>query len=410
MDTTTVSRAARRADRRERGVMGLLVSTAETVGIAAGVAVGVSLLTLGIVLLVLRRRRVPPEARVYGILRELDLRMAQLGADLSLELERTREESRRARNLGELGWTIELETVMQRTLDAAMQLEAVDAALVTVADAADLPVTRASGLSDEEVQQLAIERPRSSRIQSMTISYADEPRPSSDLPPVSASIAVPIEARGRTIGVVSVFTRDARAVFADETEQELEDLASRAGPAIENARRFQEARRLAEVDAKTGLHNDRYFDTALAREVAGASRYGRRLALLILDVDDFKQINDRYSRVVGDNVLRHVAERLSSVVRADDVACRMGGAADEFGVILREATASDAQRLYIRLRERLEESPVPGVPPVTVSGGIAGYGGREEPDEFRFRADTALNAAKHAGKGRVELTPQLNGR
>ena len=65
MDTTTVSRAARRADRRERGVMGLLVSTAETVGIAAGVAVGVSLLTLGIVLLVLRRRRVPPEARVY---------------------------------------------------------------------------------------------------------------------------------------------------------------------------------------------------------------------------------------------------------------------------------------------------------------------------------------------------------
>ena len=98
MDTTTVSRAARRADRRERGVMGLLVSTAETVGIAAGVAVGVSLLTLGIVLLVLRRRRVPPEARVYGILRELDLRMAQLGADLSLELERTRDESRRARN------------------------------------------------------------------------------------------------------------------------------------------------------------------------------------------------------------------------------------------------------------------------------------------------------------------------
>jgi diguanylate cyclase (GGDEF)-like protein len=281
----------------------------------------------------------------------------------------------------------------------------VDAALVTVADAADLPVTRAQGLSDEEVDQLAIERPQSSRIQSMTIAYVPDPRASAELPPVSGSVAVPIEARGRTVGVLSVFSRDEVAVFPSETEQALEDLAARAGPAIDNARRFQEARRLAEVDARTGLHNERYFETALAREVAGASRYGRRLALMVLDVDDFKQINDRFSRVVGDSVLRGVAERLSSVVRADDVACRMGGAADEFGIILREATPSDAERLYIRLRDRLQERPVPGVPAITLSGGISAYDRREDPEQFRLRADTALNDAKRAGKGRVEVAP-----
>ena len=99
--------------------------------------IGASLLSIGIAVLVMRRyrnRRGSPEERVSALVRELDLRMRQLGEDLSDELERTKEESRRSRYLGELAWTIELEEVMRRTLDAAAGLEGVEAALVTALD------------------------------------------------------------------------------------------------------------------------------------------------------------------------------------------------------------------------------------------------------------------------------------
>src|SRR5712692_3358613 len=294
-----------RLPREKRGLMGLLFSTAETVGIAAGVAVGASLLSFGTAVLVLRRLRRfrgSPEERVSALVRELDLRMRQLGEDLSEELERTKEESRRSRYLGELAWTIELEEVMRRTLDAAAALEGVDAALVTALDETGEPMTKGAGLSEEEVRQLELDqRAGSGRVQSLTISYLPVPGAASDNPPpVATSLQVPIEARNRTIGVVSVFSRDELGPFPEQTQQALADLAARAGPALDNARRYLEARRLADLDARTGLHNSRYFDETLAREVARARRYSRKLTLVVFDLDDFKQINDRSkSHLVG---------------------------------------------------------------------------------------------------------------
>ena len=88
------------------------------------------------------------------------------------------------------------------------------------------------------------------------------------------------------------------------------------GPAIENARRFREARQQADLDALTGLHNRRYFHETLAREIARAHRYNRRLALIVFDLDDFKAINDRIGHLAGDAVLAEVAERVREVVRA----------------------------------------------------------------------------------------------
>src|SRR5215831_8031893 len=192
----------------------LAFSTWETVAIAVGVAVGASLLTLGIVLLViryLRKRRGSPEERVSALVRELDMRMRRLGESLSEELERTKEESRRSRYLGELAWTIEIEEVMRRTLSAAAELDGVDAALITALDENGQPMTRGSGLSDEEVQQLELDqRPGSGRVQSRTISYAPVPSAGGgrDPAPVALSLQIPIEARNRTIGVLSVFSRD----------------------------------------------------------------------------------------------------------------------------------------------------------------------------------------------------------
>src|SRR5207237_10070449 len=120
-------------------------------------------------------------------------------------------------------------------------------------------------------------------------------------------------------------------------------LAKRAGPAIGNARRFREARQLADLDALTGLHNRRYFHETLAREVARAHRYGRQLALVIFDLDDFKAINDRIGHLSGDGVLAETAERVRDVVRSADIACRVGG--HDFAVILPDSSTADADHL-----------------------------------------------------------------
>src|SRR6476620_9349277 len=280
------------------GLRLVIFSSWETVGIAAVVAVGASMLVIGlasILLRRLRRHRVTPEERVSTLVRELDMRMRQLGENLSEELERTKEESRRSRHLGELAWTIEIEEVMRRSLDAAAALDGVDASLITVLGTEDEPMTKGAGLTEEEIRQLELDQRRGSgRVQSLTISYAPTaPARPDDPSPVAISLQVPIEARGRTIGVLSVFSRDELRPFSEETQQALEDLAARAGPALENARRYLEARRLADLDARTGLHNYRYYDETLEREVARARRHHRKLALVVFDLDDFKQINDR---------------------------------------------------------------------------------------------------------------------
>ena len=181
--------------------------------------------------------------------------------------------------------------------------------------------------------------------------------------------------------------------------RELEELAKRAGPAIENARRFREARQLADLDALTGLHNRRYFHETLAREVSRAQRYGRQLALIVFDLDDFKAINDRIGHLSGDAVLAETAERVRDVVRSADIACRVGG--DEFAVILPESSTADADQLYHRLRGAVSSRPVAQAGRLSLSAGIAELLPDDDPTGFFERADEALYRAKELGKGQV---------
>src|SRR4029453_13008616 len=113
--------------------------------------------------------------------------------------------------------------------------------------------------------------------------------------------------------------------------------------ARDEARRY---RLLADLDRLTGLHNRRYFHEMLAREVARAQRYGRALALVVFDLDDFKSINDRLGHLAGDAVLAETAERARGVVRSADIPCRVGG--DEFAVLLPQASGREEDLLSQR--------------------------------------------------------------
>ena len=214
-----------------------------------------------------------------------------------------------------------------------------------------------------------------------------------------SGLAVPVPGESAAIGFIAIYSRSTSHRFEEEMIRELEELAKRAGPAIENAWRFREARKLADLDALTGLHNRRYFHETLAREVARAQRYSRQLALIVFDLDDFKAINDRIGHLSGDAVLAETAERVRDVVRSADIACRVGG--DEFAVILPESSTADADQLYHRLRGAVSSRPVGQAGRLFLSAGIAELLPDDDPTSFFERADEALYRAKELGKGQV---------
>ncbi len=164
------------------------------------------------------------------------------------------------------------------------------------------------------------------------------------------------------------------------------------------------------IDALTGLWNRAHFDRRLAEEIAGARRYRRRFALVLVDIDHFKEVNDTYGHPCGDRVLGAVAEVLQASVRSGDAACRFGG--EEFALLLVESGREEAAAVALRVRERVAglELRAAGVPlSRTVSLGAA------TSDDFPAAAltaagiieaaDRALYAAKHGGRNRLCLSP-----
>jgi diguanylate cyclase (GGDEF)-like protein len=210
---------------------------------------------------------------------------------------------------------------------------------------------------------------------------------------------VPVPGESGAIGFIAIYSRAPSHRFEEEMIRELEELAKRAGPAIENAWRFREARKLADLDALTGLHNRRYFHETLAREVARAQRYDRQLALIVFDLDDFKAINDRIGHLSGDAVLAEASDRVRDVVRSADVACRIGG--DEFAVIMPESSVTDADQLYKRLEHAVSVRPVGQAGRLHLSAGVTELQPEDNAVSLFERADEALYRAKGAGKGTV---------
>jgi diguanylate cyclase (GGDEF)-like protein len=221
-------------------------------------------------------------------------------------------------------------------------------------------------------------------------------------------VILPLVVRGESIGTVEL-TSDRSNAFTERGVQLAQLLAREAAVSLENARLYDEIHHQAFRDALTGLANRVLFHDRVSHvldRLRGRSQY--RAAVLFLDVDHFKLLNDRFGHSRGDEVLQVVAERVRAAIRPGDTAARLGG--DEFAILLEEvdgpATAIVvADRLLQGLAEPIELGE--SSPRIGASIGIAlsapGGAGEDSADDLLRNADIAMYAAKAAGRGRVEV-------
>ncbi|WP_447763034.1 diguanylate cyclase [Sphingopyxis panaciterrae] len=176
---------------------------------------------------------------------------------------------------------------------------------------------------------------------------------------------------------------------------------------VENARMLEDARTTAEnaanTDMLTGLPNRRHTLAFLERALVGARENGAPLAVAIFDIDHFKRINDNYGHAVGDIVIRRVGQRAKASLREEDMVGRFGG--EEFVCVLQRSSAQAAEIVAERVRKAIEaqHGSDEGPTQVTVSIGLAVYGGETSIEELLQRADEALYRAKHDGRNRLRM-------
>ena len=220
--------------------------------------------------------------------------------------------------------------------------------------------------------------------------------------PIRSWMGAPIIVQGKVIACFSLATLQPD-VYRPRHAELLSVFAGEAALALQNARLFSEIQQLAMVDDLTGVYNRRHLFELGEREFNRAQRYTRPLAVIMLDLDYFKGVNDRYGHLVGDQVLRAVAERCKSNIREVDILGRFGG--EEFVIVLPEAAPSDAMLICERLRRHVAIRPISttaGALKITISLGVANLS-TETPTFLKLIecADIALYEAKRRGRNRA---------
>lgn len=214
---------------------------------------------------------------------------------------------------------------------------------------------------------------------------------------IRSLVAAPLIIQGDTIGMLSA-SHTERGWFNKDHETLLCFLANAIALDVENARRY----RMAITDALTGLYNRQHLAERLKEEVDRAHRYNHPLTVLMLDIDDFKRINQTHSYPAGDRLLEQLGQRLLEVTREVDLVARYGG--EEFVVLLPNTDREGGERAARRLQAALSEAPFwvqEHKLHLTVSAGGVVLNLREEPRDVLARADAALFQAKSEGQGRL---------
>jgi diguanylate cyclase (GGDEF)-like protein len=336
---------------------------------------------------------------------------AQLGSEfnkMSRELERRmheldQERGRLRESIQRIGATFAanldrsaLLEIATQTIADAVQADCGRAALRTTAEAggALLEAARVGDLADAEAAIAAAE----AQTRAAQVDPRDDARPLAASATVGdvAALAAPIP-----LGLVSVARRG--RPFTDAERELVASLARQTGISLENVELHEQVQRQAVTDKLTGLSNRGRFQEVIAAEAAAARRFDQPLALLMLDVDDFKRVNDTYGHQQGDLVLREIAAVLADCSREVDEPARYGG--EELAVALQQTDLAGAEAIAERVRTAVEALELPridghGTLHVTVSCGVAASSDGD-PVALIAAADAALYAAKRSGKNRT---------
>jgi len=221
---------------------------------------------------------------------------------------------------------------------------------------------------------------------------------------IKSYIGAPIVSRGKLLGFLNLDAATPN-FFKNEHLHRLHAFANQAAVAIQNAQLYEEMEQLAITDSLTGLYNRRFFYAFAENEIERSKRYHKDLSMIMMDIDHFKNVNDRFGHQVGDQVLENVAKICLSILRKVDVMCRFGG--EEFLVLLPETERKEAENAADRMCRAISDSKViseGSEVKITVSIGVAQLDkDHDSLDKLILLTDKALYAAKDAGRNCVRV-------
>lgn len=267
----------------------------------------------------------------------------------------------------------------------------------------NLRIQAHQGLDEKLVKDMVIESERSVLRQvadsKTPISLSSVPRKwqLAFAPNINSLMVVPLRVGDKLLGVLMVGRRHEHA-YGYENLRFLEALAGQAAISIQNAWLYRQTKEWASRDALTGIYNYRYFSERLDHEWTRAIRYEKPLSLIMIDLDFFKSVNDNFGHLVGDEVLREIADLLQSQTRETDIVARYGG--EEFVIILPETHFQDAYVVSEKLRDEVEKAVFTGGGTehkinLTLSLGVANYpSSAASKSDLIYQADQALYEAK----------------
>src|SRR5216684_1844888 len=222
-------------------------------------------------------------------------------------------------------------------------------------------------------------------------------------------MCIPLVSFGQTLGVL-VLDSARPGSFSVSDIQSLESVADICATATQNAHYVERVKQLAYLDGLTGIFNRRFFEVRIEEEVERARRFDSGMAVIMVDIDQFKRLNDEFGHLLGDEVLRQVSSLFYQQLRKIDVVCRYGG--EEFAILLSQTSLQHAMSVAEKLRRLVETWQFPGVPrSVTISAGTATYPDHGTTrDELVQAADSGLYAAKQAGRNCVRVACEVQQR
>lgn len=217
-------------------------------------------------------------------------------------------------------------------------------------------------------------------------------------------IIVPLLCQDKVVGILNLADKPGDAGFTREDIALVELLGQLVGASVGNISMFERIQHQARTDGLTGLVNHKAFYEVLERELWRSKRYGEQISLIMVDVDNLKQVNDTFGHRAGDRVIMEVSRRIRESIRQIDTAARYGG--DEFAVILPNTSLTDASVVAERMVANVSASPIvwrKDEIPISISVGLGQYGPDDSPDDIASKSDKALYAAKQSGKNTFKI-------